>query len=66
MAKFLDSYPFSGVTEESLRETQTSLSDEFGAKRKISYSAPGEDAVRKHHDKLGTKLDWVTDVNTTA
>ena len=31
MAKFLDSYPFSGVTEESLREALT-LSDEFGVK----------------------------------
>jgi hypothetical protein len=51
MPKFLDSHPFSGVTEERLKEAQASPPDEFGV---------------DHHEKLGIKLDWVTEVNSTV
>lgn len=78
MPKFLDSHPFIGVTEERLKDAQASPPDEFGVDHiNILYNqkenklfcflnAPDEDSVRKHHEKLGIKLDWVTEVNTTA
>ena len=78
MPEFLDSHPMTGVTEERLKDAQASPPDEFGVDHiNILYNqkenklfcflnAPDEDAVRKHHGKLGIKFDWVTEVNTTA
>ena len=77
MPQFLDSHQFAG-TEKRLKEVQASPPDEFGvAHINILYNqkanklfchlnAPDEEAVRKHHEKLGIKLDWVTEVKTTA
>lgn len=68
----------SGLTAEALKKAQASPPDEFGVSHKnILYNekedklfcfrdAPDEDAVKKHHEKLGIKLNWVTEVDTTA
>lgn len=67
-----------GFNVEALKKAQSSPSDEFGViHHNILYNekenklfclldAPDKDAVDKHHQKLGTKCDWITEVNTTA
>jgi hypothetical protein len=67
-----------GFDEENLRRGQQSPTDEFGVKHEnILYNkeddklfclldAPDKEAVDKHHQKLGIKCDWITEVKTTA
>ena len=68
-----------GFDEENLRRAQQSPTDEFGVKHdNILYNkeddawlfclldAPDKEAVDKHHQKLGIKCDWITEVKITA
>lgn len=78
MAKFLDSHPMSGFNVGALKKAQSSPADEFGVSHdNIIYNekenklfcllnAPDKVAVDRHHQKLGVKCDWITEVNTTA
>ena len=78
MAKFLDSHPMTGFNVEALKKAQNSPVDEFGVSHEnILYSekenklfcllnAPDKDSIDKHHQKLGVKCDWITEVNTTS
>jgi len=78
MPKFLDSHPLKGSKKETLKEFQNSPIDEFGVKHlNLIYSedddrmfcfleAPDKEAVKKHHDKLGYKCDYILEVDSTA
>jgi hypothetical protein len=78
MPKFLDGHDLKGVDEETLRNLQNSGTDEFGVTHiNILYNkaedkafcfldAPNKEAIKKHHEKLGYKTDWIVEVNTTA
>ena len=77
MPKFLDSHHMKGVDENTLRNAQNSLKDEFGVTHEnIMYNekedklfclldAPSKEAVEKHHQKLGIQCEWITEVKTT-
>ena len=78
MPKFLDSHSIGNVTVEQLKQAQNMPKDEYGIIHKnIMYNkkenkayclldAPSEEAVQKHHEKLGMKCEWVMQVDTTA
>lgn len=78
MPKFLDAHRMGNLTEEQLKQAQNAPSDEFGIKHEnVLYNkdenklyclldAPNKEAVEKHHQKLGLKCDWITEVKTTA
>ena len=74
MAKFLDSHPMSGFNVGALKKAQSSPADEFGVSHdNIIYNEKENKlfcllnvAVDRHHQKLGVKCDWITEVNTTA
>ena len=63
---------------DTLKKAQDSPRDEYGVLHEnILYNekenklfclldAPDRDAVDKHHQKLGVKCDWITEVNTTT
>jgi hypothetical protein len=66
------------LTEEQLKKAQNAPADEFGITHEnVMYNkqenklyclldAPNKEAVEKHHQKLGLKCDWITEVKTTA
>ena len=78
MPKYLDAHNLKGLDEETLRKAQNSPKDEFGVMHdNILYSkeedklfclldAPNKEAVVKHHEKLGFKCEWITEVKTTG
>ncbi|MGH9965511.1 MAG: nickel-binding protein [Nitrososphaeraceae archaeon] len=78
MTRFLDSHSMTGFNEEALKKAQKASMDEFGVSHaNILYNekenklfclldAPDRNSVDKHHQKLGVKCDWITEVNTTA
>ncbi len=78
MPKFLDSHPLKGAKKETLKEFQNLPVDEFGVKHlNLIYSedddrmfcfleAPDKEAIKKHHDKLGYKCDYILEVDSTA
>ena len=78
MPKFLDVHRMGNLTEEQLKQAQNAPSDEFGITHvNVLYNkeenkmfclldAPNKEAVEKHHQKLGLKCDWITEVKTTA
>jgi hypothetical protein len=65
------------LTEDGLIKEQNAPRDQLGVKTvNILYNfevgtiyclidAPTKDAVKKHHDKLGAKCDWIMEVKTT-
>jgi hypothetical protein len=78
MPKFLDSHSLGSVTEEQLKQAQRMPKDEYGIVHdNIMYNkfenrayclleAPDKESVKKHHEKLGMKCDWIMEVKTTA
>jgi len=78
MPKFLDSHPLKGAKKETLKEFQNLPVDEFGVRHlNLIYSedddrmfcfleAPDKEAVKKHHDKLGYKCDYILEVDDTV
>jgi hypothetical protein len=76
--KFLDVHSLGEYSEDELKKSQELPRDEFGVKvlnilynEEVSISfclldAPNREAVEKHHEKLGIKCDWITEVKTTA
>ncbi len=78
MPKFLDSHPLKGAKKETLKEFQNSPVDEFGVKHlNLIYSedddrmfcfleAPDKESIKKHHEKLGYKCDYILEVDSTA
>lgn len=77
MPKYIDSHPMSGLTAMKLRELQNAPTDEFGvthhdilfneAENQIwcVLNAPDQDAVQKHHTKVGIECDWIHEVEST-
>ena len=77
MPTFLDVHSIGTLTEEGLLKEQNAPRDQLGVKTvNILYNfevgtiyclidAPTKDAVKKHHDKLGVKCDWIMEVKTT-
>jgi hypothetical protein len=67
-----------GTTEETLKQIQMSLKDEFGVTHlNILFNpeadrvfcildAPDKDAVEKNHKKIGIKCEWIMEVKQTA
>ncbi len=78
VAKFLDSHGLQGADPEELKKAQNDPKDEFGVSiLNIIYSededrmycfleAPDKEAIKKHHEKLGYKCDYILEVNSTA
>ncbi len=77
MPKYMDTHEMGAFSEEVLRELQKAPADEFGVTHHdILFSkehdkiwcvldAPNEEAVRKHHEKGGIDVEWVTRVEST-
>ncbi len=78
MPTYLDAHEIGNVTEEQLKQALNSPKDEFSVTHKdILYNreenkafcildAPSKDAVEKHHQKLGMKCNWITEVKSAA
>src|SRR5918994_1359499 len=78
MPTYLDTHEMGNITEEQLKQALNSPKDEFGVTHKDILSnkeenkafciidAPSKDAVEKHHQKLGAKCNWITEVKTIA
>ena len=78
MPTYLDTHEMGNFTEEQPKQALNSPKDEFGVThRDILYNkeenkafcildAPNKDAVEKHHQKLGAKCTWITEVKTVA
>jgi len=78
MPKFLDSHGLHGATPEDLEKAQNDPKDEFGVSiLNIIYSkdddrmycfmdAPDKESIKKHHDKIGYKCDYILEVDSTA
>lgn len=78
MPRFLDTHKLGSATEEQLKKLQDSPPDEFGVVHvNMLYNpeadfmycildAPSKEAIEKHHAKLGSKCDWITEIKTTA
>lgn len=78
LPRFLDVHSMKGLNEDILKALQASPPDEFQVRHlNIMYNpevdkcfcvleAPSPKAVRQHHEKLGIKCDWITEVKTTA
>ena len=61
-----------------MKKLQDSPQDEFSVRQlNILYNpeadkclcvveAPTKEAVERHHEKIGIKCDWITEVKTTA
>jgi hypothetical protein len=74
---FLDVHSIGTLTEADLLKEQNAPRDEHGVKTvNILYNfevetiycmldAPNKEAVKKHHDKIGVKCDWIMEVKTT-
>ena len=77
MPTFLDVHSIGTLTEDGLIKEQNAPRDELGVKTvNILYNfevgtiyclidAPNKEAVKKHHDKIGVKCDWIMEVKTT-
>lgn len=77
MPKCMYTHPMRPLDAKTLRELQQAPEDEFGVTHHdILFSedgnkvfcvldAPDENAVRKHHEKVGTMCDWVEEVEST-
>lgn len=77
MPIFLDVHSMGTATEEELRSAQNAPRDELGVKVvNILYNleaaaiycildAPDKEAIKKHHDKIGVKCNWIMEVKTT-
>ncbi len=77
MPKYMDTHEMGTFSEGTLRELQNAPADEFGVTHHdILFSkdndkiwcvldAPDEESVRKHHEKAGIDVDWVTRVEST-
>ncbi len=78
MPKFLDSHGMQGADPEDLKKATNKPKDEFGVSvLNIIYSgdedkmycfldAPDKEAIKKHHEKLGYKCDYILEVDSTA
>ena len=78
MPKFLDVHPMKGFTEESIKEAQKELPDEFGVMTQnmmfnieadslyCLLNAPNKEAVEKHHEKYGIKCKQIMEIKTSA
>lgn len=75
MPKFLDVHPMKGFTEESIKEAQKELPDEFGVMTQNMMfnieadsllNAPNKEAVEKHHEKYGIKCNQIMEIKTSA
>ena len=78
MARFIDQHPMKPFKAEQLKELQKMKADEFGVTHhEIIFSekenkiwcitdAPNKEAVRKHHEKVGIKTDFIIEVETTT
>ena len=78
MPRFLDVHPMKGLDEDILKKLQDSPLDEFSVKHlNILYNpeadkcfclleAPAKENVKKHHEKMGIKCEWITEVKTTT
>ncbi len=77
MPKYIDSHSMGPVKAQQLHALQTAPADEFGvAHHDILYNegenriwcvldAPDEEAVRRHHAKVGIDCEFVTEVHST-
>jgi hypothetical protein len=78
MPRFLDVHSMKGLDENILKKLQDSPQDEFSVKYlNILYNpeddkcfclleAPNKEDVKKHHEKMGIKCEWITEVKTIA
>ncbi len=78
MPKILDSHPLKGAKPETLKKLHDDPIDEFGVKHlNLIYSeeedkmycfleAPDKESIKKHHDKIGYKCDYILEVDNTA
>ena len=78
MPKFMDGHALRGAKPETLEKLQSEPEDEFGVKHlNLIYNededkmycildAPNKEAIKKHHDKLGYKCDFILEINTTV
>jgi len=78
MPKFLNIHSLDNCSEDQLKKSKQLPADEFGVTHvDIFYNtelglcfclldAPNRGAVERHHEKLGIKCDWITEVNTTG
>jgi len=78
MPKFLDSNPLKDTNPETLKKLQNAPKDEFGVTHlNLIYSkdddrlhcfleAPDKESIKKHHDKIGYKCDYILEVDSTA
>jgi len=76
--RFLDVHSMKGLDEHILKTLQNSPQDEFSVKHlNILHNpevdkcfclleAPTKEVVEKHHEKMGIKCEWITEVKTTA
>ena len=74
---FLDVHSIGTLTEDVLIKEHNAPRDQLGVKTvNILYNfevgtiyclldAPNKEAVKKHHDILGIKCDWILEVKTT-
>jgi len=74
----MDGHTLRGAKPETLEKLQNEPEDEFGVKHlNMIYSeeedkmycilsAPNKEAIKKHHDKLGYKCDFILEVDTTT
>lgn len=77
MPRFLDVHSMSGLDEDILKKPQNSPLDAFHVKQvNILYNleadkcfclleAPTKEPIEKHHEKMGFKREWITEVMTT-
>ncbi len=73
----MDGHALRGAKPETLEKLQNEPEDEFGVKHlNMIYNeeedkmycildAPNKEAIKKHHDKLGYKCDFILEVDTT-
>jgi hypothetical protein len=78
MPKYLDSHQMGNATEEQIRQAQSAPIGQDGVRAlNILYNkdenklfclteAPNKEAVDRHHQELGMKCDWITEVKTTG
>lgn len=74
----MDGHALRGAKPETLEKLQNEPEDEFGVKHlNLIYSededkmycilnAPNKEAIKKHHDKLGYKCDFIMEIDTTT
>ena len=74
----MDGHALRGAKPETLEKLQNEPEDEFGVKHlNMIYSeeedkmycilnAPNKEAIKKHHDKLGYKCDFIMEIDTTT